>query len=222
MQGNGEGLIAQIGAITSGTVDKIAVDRSSSNFSINSKLFFDNFGTEGKNAEALVSSVKGENVSYLQSKEDKVVKLTTIQNAYLFVDDVLRQPASGASGSIVGTVKDDNVIVLKNVIGTFNNTGTFSADIKTFILTIDQDSNYTKGATLSLTDGINPPIATAEILEGTSRQNTLKIKVLSGTWIVDEDYFLQSDNLFNTSGSKIVTLVSVSYTHLTLPTIYSV
>jgi hypothetical protein len=210
MQGNGEGLIAQIGAITSGTVDNIAIDRSSSNFSINSKLFFDNFGTEGKNVEALVSSVKGENVSYLQSKEDKVVKLTTIQNAYLFVDDVLRQPASGASGSIVGTVKDDNVIVLKNVIGTFNNTGTFSADIKTFILTIDQDSNYTKGATLSLTDGVNPPIATAEILEGTSRQNTLKIKVLSGTWIVDEDYFLQSDNLFNTSGSKIVTLVSLS------------
>ncbi len=210
MQGNGEGLIAQIGAITSGTVDSITTDRSSSNFSINSKLFFDNFGTEGKNVEALVSSVKGETVSYLQSREDKVVKLTTIQNAYLFVDDVLRQPASGASGSIVGTVKDDNIIVLKNVIGTFNNTGTFSADIKTFILTIDQDSNYTKGATLSLTDGINPPIATAEILEGTSRQNTLKIKVLTGTWIVDEDYFLQSDNLFNTSGSKIVTLVSLS------------
>ncbi len=210
MQGNGEGLVAQIDAITSGTVDKIAIDRSSSNFSINSKLFFNNFGTEGKDIEALVSSVKGENVSYLQSKEDKVVKLTTIQNAYLFVDDVLRQPASGASGSIVGTVTDDNIIVLKNVIGTFNNTGTFSADIKTFILTIDQDSNYTKGATLSLTDGVNPPIATAEILEGTSRQNTIKIKVLTGTWIVDEDYFLQSSNLFNTSGSKIVTLVSLS------------
>ena len=210
MQGNGEGLIAQIEAVTSGAVDRVAVDRSSSNFSINSKLYFDNQGTEGDGVEALVSSVKGETVNYLQSREDKVVKLTTIQNAYLFQDDTLRQPASGASGSIVGTVTDDNIIVLKNVIGTFNNTGTFSADIKTFLLTVDQDSNYTKGATLSLTDGVNPPIATAEILEGTSRQNTVKIKQLTGNWIVDDDYFLQSSNLFNTSGSKIVTLVSLS------------
>ena len=210
MQGNGEGLIAQIEAVTSGAVDRVAVDRSSSNFSINSKLYFDNQGTEGDGVEALVSSVKGETVNYLQSREDKVVKLTTIQSAYLFQDDTLRQPASGASGSIVGTVTDSNIIVLKNVIGTFNNTGTFSADIKTFLLTVDQDSNYTKGATLSLTDGVNPPIATAEILEGTSRQNTVKIKQLTGNWIVDDDYFLQSSNLFNTSGSKIVTLVSLS------------
>ena len=210
MQGNGEGLIAQIEAVTAGTVDRIAVDRSSTNFSINSKLFFDNEGTEGSGVEALVASVKGEEVNYLQSREDKVVKLTTIQNAYLFQDDTLRQPASGASGSIVGTVTDDNTIVLKNVNGTFNNTGTFSADIKTFLITVDQDSNYTKGATLSLTDGVNPPIATAEILEGTSKQNTVKIKQLTGTWIVDDDYFLQSSNLFNTSGSKIVTLVSLS------------
>ena len=210
MQGNGEGLVAQIEEVTSGSVDRVAVDRSSTNFSVNSKLYFDNQGTEGDGVEALVSSVKGKNVNYLQSKEDKVVKLTTIQNAYLFQDDTLRQPASGASGSIVGTVTDSNIIVLKDVIGTFNNTGTFSADIKTFVLTIDQDSNYTKGAILSLTDGINPPIAKGEILEGTSRQNTVKIKVTEGTWIVDDDYFLQSDNLFNTSGSKIVTLVSLS------------
>ena len=80
MQGNGEGLIAQIEAVTAGTVDRIAVDRSSTNFSINSN-YFDNEGTEGS-GEALVASVKGEEVNYLQSREDKVVKLTTIQNAY--------------------------------------------------------------------------------------------------------------------------------------------
>ena len=210
MLGNGDGLVATISEVRSGTVDNVVIDNSSSNFSVNSQLYFNNIGTEGRDVNALVSSVKGKGVNYLQSKEDKVVKLTTIQNAFLFVDDTLRQPASGASGSIVGTVTNDNLIVLKNVIGTFNNTGTFSADIKTFILTIDQDSNYTKGAILSLTDGVNAPIATAEILEGTSRQNTVTIKVLSGVWIVDDNYYLQSDNLFNTSGSKIVTLVSLS------------
>ena len=35
-----------------------------------------------------------------------------------------------------------------------------------------------------MTDGINAPIATAEVLEGTSSQNVVQIKVLTGTWIV--------------------------------------
>jgi len=210
MPGNGDGLIAKVSDVRSGTIDRVVIDGSSDNFSINSKVYFDNKGTEGFDVESIVSSVKGKNVNYLESKEDKVVKLTTIQSAYLFSDDILRQPASGASGQIVGTVQNDNEIVLRNVVGTFNNTGTFSADIKTFILLIDQDSSYTQGAILSLTDGLNPPIATAEVLESTDKQNTVTIKVLSGTWIVDDDYFLQSSNLFNTAGSKIITLTSLS------------
>ena len=210
MQGNGEGLISQIAAVSAGAVDNIEIQDSHNNFSINNKLYFNNVGTEGKNVEALVSSVTGRTVDYLECKEDRVVKLTTIQSAYLFTDDTLRQPQSGASGSIVGTVKGDTTIVLRNVVGTFDNTGTFSADIKTFTVTVDQDSNYTAGATLRLTDGVNPPIATGEVLESTSRQNTVKIKVLTGTWVVDDDYFIQSDNLFNTSGSKVVVLLSMS------------
>ena len=207
---NGSGLIASISDVSSGTVDNIDIVRSSSNFSVNSKVYFNNQGTEGSEVEANVSSVKGKVVNYLQSKETKVVKLTTIQTAYLFADDTLRQPSSGASGTIVGTVASDNVIVLKDVNGTFDNTGTFSADIKTFSLLLDQDSSYTEGAILSLTNGVDPVIATAEVLEGTNRQNVVKIKVLTGTWIIDEDYFIQSSNLFNTIGSRIVTLTSLS------------
>ena len=211
MPRNGEGVVAEISEVKSGTVDAIAIERSSGNFSVNSKVYFDNQGSEGSEAEALVESVKGKNVQYLDSFENKVVKLTTIQNAYLFTDDVLRQPSSAASGTIVGTVKNDNTIVLKDVIGTFDNTGTFSADIKTFFILLDQKSSYTQGATLSLTDGINPPIATAEILNGTSSQNAVEIKVLSGDWLsYSDDYFLQSSDLFNTSGTKIVRLTSLS------------
>ena len=210
MSRNGEGLVASISDVSSGTVDNINIVSSSSNFSVNSKVYFENLGTEGTDAEANVSSVKGKTVNYLQSKETKVVKLTTIQTAFLFANDTLRQPSSSASGEIVGTVRNDNVIVLKNVVGTFDTTGTFSADIKTFSLLLDQDSSYTQGATLSLTNGVDAPIATAEVLEGTNRQNVVTIKVLSGTWIVDEDYFIQSSNLFNTIGSRLVTLTSLS------------
>ena len=211
MPRNGEGVVAEIAEVKSGTVDALAIERSSNNFSVNSKVYFDNQGSEGSEAEALVASVKGKNVQYLDSFENKVVKLTTIQNAYLFTDDILRQPSSAASGTIVGTVKNDNVIVLKDVVGTFDNTGTFSADIKTFFILLDQKSSYTQGATLSLTDGINPPIATAEILNGTSSQNAVEIKVLSGDWLAfSDDYFLQSSDLFNTSGTKVVRLTSLS------------
>ena len=210
MQRNGEGLVATISEVKSGTVDNINVVDSSRNFSINSQVYFDNKGTEGSEAEAIISSVEGRDVTYIECKENKVVKLTTIQNAYLFADDTLNQPSSGASGSIVGTVKNDNVIVLRNVTGTFNDTGTFSANIKTFNILLDQRSSYTKGAILSLTDGVNAPIATGEVLEGTSSQNVVEIKVLSGVWIVDDSYFIQSDDLFNTSGTRIVRLTSLS------------
>jgi hypothetical protein len=210
MPRNGDGFIAQIEEVKQGNVESVSVLDTSANFSINSQLYFDNTGTQGSEAEAIVSSVKGKDVSYLQSKENKVVKLTIIQSAYLFADDTLSQPTSGASGTIVGTVKNDSTIVLKNVTGTFNNTGTFSAAIKTFDILLDQRSSYTKGAILSLTDGVNAPIATAEVLEGTSAQNVVQIKVLTGTWTTDNTYFIQSNDLFNTSGTRIVTLTSLS------------
>ena len=81
MSRNGEGLVANISEVTSGSIDNFAIDRSSNNFSINSKLFFDDFGTQGKDVEALVSEVKGKDVEYLQSKEDKVVKKIIMLNA---------------------------------------------------------------------------------------------------------------------------------------------
>ena len=268
MPGNGEGVIAEIGSVKPGTVDNVTVERSADVFSVNSKLYFDNRGTDGDQAEALVESVKGQPVEYIDSYENKVVKLTTIQNAYLFEDDTLRQPSSNASGVIVGEVRNDNQIVLKNVIGTFDNTGTFSADIKTFFILLDQKSSYTKGAILSLTDGVNPAVAKGEILNGTSSQNTVEIKVTEGDWVplnqgritatsilpnkqyrivelgdtnwdqigaglqfqvgqeftsnaneptgdgiaeeIGGDYFLQSSDFFNTSGSKPVVLTSLS------------
>ena len=203
MSRNGEGVVAQISEVKSGTVDNIAVERSSANFSINSKVYFDNKGTEGGEVEAIVSSIKGKDVSYIQTREDKVVKLTTIQTAYLFADDTLRQPSTGAYGTIVGTVASDNVIVLKSVNGTFDSTGTFSADIKTFSLLIDQDSSYTEGAILSLTDGVNAPIATAEVLEGTNNQNTaVPLDSLSGISLpkqIARNHFIIGKRWWNTA-----------------------
>ena len=210
MPRNGEGVIAKVAEVKSGVIDSILLSNSSYNFSVNSDVYFNNSGTDGKEVSSIVSSVNGKTVNYLQSKENKAVQLTLIQTAYLFANDTLSQPATGAYGEIIGNVFSDNVVVLKNVQGTFNSTGSFSASIKTFSLLVDQNSSYTAGAILSLTDGINAPVATAEILETTSKQNALKIKVLTGTWAINTNYFLQSSNLFNTAGSKIIRLTSLS------------
>ena len=88
-------------------------------------------------------------------------------------------------------------------------------NIKTFFILLDQKSSYSKGAVLSLTDGINPPIAKGEVLNGTSRQNVVEIKVLEGNWFLfnqenQEEYFIQSSNFFDTSGTQVVTLTSLS------------
>ena len=89
MPRNGDGFLAQIEEVKQGNVESVSVLDTSANFSINSQLYFDNTGTQGSEAEAIVNSVKGKDVSYLESKENKVVKLTIIQSAYLFADDTL-------------------------------------------------------------------------------------------------------------------------------------
>ena len=57
MSRNGEGLIASISDVSPGNVDNVSVVSSSTNFSKNSKIYFDNRGTDGSEVEANVSSV---------------------------------------------------------------------------------------------------------------------------------------------------------------------
>ena len=58
---------------------------------------------------------------------------------------------------------------------------------------------------MSLTDGVVTVSATGEVLESVSEGNTVLVKVLSGTFQDQDtlDSFLKSDNLSDTSGSKI-------------------
>jgi len=206
IQGNGGGLNAIIQDLESGSIDSIEVDGSSNSFSVGSKLVFDNSGTEGSGVEASVSSVKGKSVNYIESFEKKAVKLEITTDSYVFENDKLRQPGTGAFGTIVGTVRADNTILIRDVNGVFNSTATFSTDIKVVRLSIDKVSSYAQGSILSLTDGIVTTAATGEVLESVIAGNTVILKVLSGTF-QDQDnlpgYFIKSDSLSDTSGARI-------------------
>ena len=230
---NGGNFLATVNDVKSGSIDNIDIVSSTNTFSVGSKLFFNNTGTEGFGAEAIVSELKGKDVDWLESTETKATRLEIITPAYLFDGDTLSQPASGASGEIVGTVRNDNVVVLRNVQGTFDTTNTFSASIKVLNLQLDTASSYSVGSILKLTDGAVAKVAFGEVLATTSDSNIVTVKVLP-TADYDNDpstpaeaatgtapyyfeteanlaeHYLASNNLSDTSGTKITGFTSLS------------
>ncbi len=75
---------------------------------------------------------------------------------------------------------------------------------------LDKKSSYSKSAILSFSDGVNAAVATGQVLETTIEQNSVKVKVLTGTFSVSSTLFLTSSDLINTTGSKIVSISSLS------------
>jgi hypothetical protein len=215
---NGGGVIATIEEVTSGSIDSITVLDSPKSFNVGAKVVFNNSGTSGENASAFVSSVHGENIISLRSK-NTIAKIDIIENSYLFDGDFIQQIGTNAIGKIVGNVFNEKTVVLEEIQGTFElGNKLFAKDsdgspvvVLNFIL--DQNSSYSKDAIITLTDGLNTPtstIATGRILETTTNQNSIKIKVISGEFVLDQKYFLRSSDLNNTPGSKIVSVFSLS------------
>ena len=130
--------------------------------------------------------------------------------AYLFNGDTITQALTGATGKIVGDVFTGTRFALRDVTGTFNDSEVLSSSTKVLNLILDKNSSYTKGATLELSDGVNAAVASGEVLETTTNQNTVKVKVISGTFSVSDTLFLRSSNLINTTGSKIVSIGQLS------------
>ena len=207
---NGDLSIAKIEDITSGTVSSIDIVSSTPTFSVGSEVVANNNQTEGTGAQAKVSSVKGRTVSSIESQDIKTLYVELVSTAYLFDGDTITQSLTGATGQIVGNVFSGTKFALRNVSGTFNSTDVLSSNTKVVSLILDQNSSYTKGATLSLSDGVGAAVATGEILETTSNQNTVKVRVLSGTFTVSTTLFLTSSDLINTTGSKIASVNSLS------------
>ena len=105
---------------------------------------------------------------------------------------------------------DDKFIVLKNITGgTFNDTGLFDSSTLSINIVLNTNATFTKGATLEYTDG-NNIIASGEVIESTDRRNSVKVKVLTGTFTITANYYLRSDNLVNTIGAEILSTKSLS------------
>jgi hypothetical protein len=203
---NGEFALAKITDVKRGSISSVSILNSTSNFSVGSELIIDNSDTDGFGASAEVSSVKGRSVDSIESQDTKALFVELKTTAYLFDGDTITQSVTGATGKIVGNVFSGTKFALRDVSGTFNSTDVLSSNVKVISLFLDKNSSYTKGATLEFTDGLNVPVATGEVLETTTKQNIVKIKVLTGSFVVSDTLFLRSSDLINTTGSKVITI----------------
>jgi hypothetical protein len=210
IENNGSNIIAFIDSVTSGGISSGTVENSTDNFTVGSIVRIDNSNTAGQGAAALVSSVVGKNIVSLQSKDTKATEIKTLQTAYYFENDVITQPSTGATGILIGDVINDNQLVLKNVTGSFEVNEPIQSSINVINLIVNQNSSFSAGKIVSLFDGINSPVATGQILESTNNQNSLKIKVLTGQFVINNSLFLKSSDLIDTVGSKIITITSLS------------
>jgi hypothetical protein len=210
---NGNDFYGYIQDVKGGNISSATVYESLENFSVNSFVSINDFLTEGAGAAAVVSSVKGKEILSIESNQTKAIQFTTVENSYLFAGDTITQEVTGATGVLIGNSVNENNFVLSNVQGEFNTQNVINSETKVLTLILDSNSIFTQGATITLTDGegnIGSDIATGEILEGITRQNSLKVKVISGEFILNNNYFLKSTNLGDTSRTQILNITSLS------------
>lgn len=202
---SGKGFVGKIKDVSPGRVKSVSVASSVDTFEVGSSIV-----TENNLVSGSVSSLKGKNVLSIESKETNAVEITTLNTVYLFAGDTINQQ-SGASGEIVTNTINGNNFILRNVNGDFipNEIIESSTEVQKFI--IDIAANYSLGSTVQLIDTENQSIvATAEVLESVVSQNSLTVKILSGTFEVGSDYYLKSTALEDTSRSEIIDIVDLS------------
>ncbi len=201
--------------ISTGSVESFSVYGSSNNLSIGSTVIVDDIDTGGTEARGSITQIKGKTVSTIEAtnKEVPAQKVATLQiteNCYIFDGDIISQPSSGVSGIAVGNVLDGKFIVLKNITGgLFNDNGLFDSSTVSLNIVLNTNATFTKGAIIEYTDG-DVVIASGEVIETTDRRNSVKVKVLTGTFTITEDYYLRSNNLLNTIGAEILSTKSLS------------
>ena len=211
IENNGDGVIAIINSVSKGGISGTDIQESTDNFKVGSIVRVNNTGTEGTGATASVSSVTGKNVLSLEAIQTKATEIKTLQTAYYFEEDVITQESTGASGILIGDVINDNQLVLRNVQGTFVAEEEIKSTINVINLVLSQNSSFTVGSAIILFDGLSAPVATGQALETTNNQNSIRIKVISGEFVLNNTLFLKSNNLNDTVGSKIISINSLSF-----------
>ena len=212
---NGSGFSGSLLDVKSGNISSGYVESSTDNFSPGNNVYIDNKATDGKDGVVVVKQVTGQDVTSVESTQTKASQIRIQENAYLFEGDEINQTGADgtvfATGFLIGDVFNDNELVLRDVIGAFNLDNTIDSETLVVTLVLDSDANFTAGSTMRLTNDDNEDQATGTILETTSRQNSVKIRVSgNNNFFVTSDYYLRSSNLSDSNRVEIVSVLSLS------------
>jgi len=148
---NGTSILATVDSVSSGFVSGVVVEDTPENFSVGSSVETDYSDSIGEGIIAKVSSLQGKEVESIESRSS--ISITSQNNAYFFEGDIVTQSNTNAQGEVVGNVFDSKNIVLRNIIGQFNNTNALSSTIEVVSLFLNQSSSYTANTDIILTNG---------------------------------------------------------------------
>ena len=214
---NGSSEIAIIESVSKGSVSGVTVEDSQPIYSVGSRIYVNDSGSGGSGAGGVVSSTFGKPVLSIESQETKAYVLSTVQSFYSFAGDIVTQTSTGATGELLRDTIEENTIALRNVSDNFVAGEKIESSTTVLNLLLNQNSTYTKDATLYLVlfDDPTNVIASGIILSGTSNQNSVRIKVTSGDFgdylnYPEGETILKSSDLSNTPGTEIIIINNLS------------
>ena len=220
MPTNGGNTVLRINKTTSGSISALKVDDSPASFKVGNRFVVNDTGTEGSGAAAIVSEVSGKTVTSVKSNDldpDNTLAVSyieTIAPCYLFEGDTVTQEDTNYTGRVIGDISNRNEFVLENVSGTYQSGKKLNSSSNIISLILTDNGTFSAEATLLLTDGDDDIIARGRILESVSNQNSLRVEVTEGEFVVPEtavrNYFLQSTVLGDTVGLEVVTYNELS------------
>ena len=220
MQTNGEDSLLTIEEVLTGNIETLDVVDSPAQFKVGNRFQVSDVGTEGSGAAAYVSAVTGKRILSMDCKSldpgnttsVALVRLST--PTYLFENDVITQVDSTFTGRVISDVSNRSEFVLEQVTGTYVPGKDLNSSSNIISILIDRNVFYTAGSTLLLTDGDDSTLATGRILESVSNQNSVKVEVLTGEFVVPESvtvpHFLQSTTLGDSVGGEVVVYSELS------------
>jgi len=217
---NGGAFFGSIKDVKSGNISSAYIETTRDYFSPGGDVYINNDGTGGFGAVVKVDEVTGKTVQSIESQETKAVKISTVQPAYFFEgDEIIQVDSQGNSfvgGEVIGDVINENTFVLRNVSGASNfkieSGSTIQSETLVQRVVLDIDASFTIGSTIRLTNDDDEDVATGLILETTTRQNSLTIKVdnTNEPFYATGDYYLRSSTLSDTNRAEVISVNSLS------------
>lgn len=160
--------------------------------------------------QIIVDNTTINNFESSQSPNVKVVNDLTIgpDGSFRVIQDTSEELTQG---EIIGDVINDTRVVLRSSKNTFNTSLPVFATIRVLNLLLNKNCTYTKDSIISFIredDGI--VFATALVLEGSLKQNSVKVRIITGDIFASDDFIIKSNVLSDTSSAKIISTTSLS------------